>query len=280
MTHASNRLPRFSRGDTSPNFSITERDVEILREIARHRFIRSTHISQLVAGSHKKICERLTYLFHAGYVDRPPAQLDYHVRGGGSTPIIYALGNRGARLLNEHEPIVRNCTNWSKKNRDAGREFILHTLAITDFDVGLVRSCKLHRELTLLDQDRLRSSAPVEADRETLWRWRVTVHYRGMSKQIGILPDYVFAIMLADGRRRPFVVECDRGTMPVARNSLDQTSMLRKFLAYEAARSQRLPETHCGWKNFRVLVVTSSIERIAHMQTVINQQPQLRSSPL
>lgn len=273
------RLPRFSRSEEAPTLALTERDIELVSEIAKHRFIRSTQLSELLGGSHKKLCARLMKLFHAGYVDRPLAQLAYHIRGGGSSPIIYALGHRGARLLTKHRSTSHEGTNWTKNNRDAGREFMLHALAVTEFHVQLQKSCKRRSEITLLDKTHMHSQAKNEAA-ERQWHWRVRVHDRGVSKIVGIIPDYIFAILLADGRRRPFVVECDRGTMPITRNSLDQTSMLRKFIAYETARSERLLETYCGWKNFRVLVVTSSPERLTHMQNSINSSPRLRTSPL
>jgi hypothetical protein len=119
------RRPRFSRAETPPAFQITERDVEIVRHVARHRFLRSTHISQLINAPHKKLLERLSLLYHAGYLDRPRAQLEYHVRGGGSAPLIYALGNRGAQLLCAHDGYDRADIDWAHKNRESGREFIV-----------------------------------------------------------------------------------------------------------------------------------------------------------
>ena len=48
--------------------------------------------------------DRLLRLFHAGYVDRPRAQLDYYPTAG-SSPIAYALADRGARLLIQRDGI-------------------------------------------------------------------------------------------------------------------------------------------------------------------------------
>src|SRR5712691_7660760 len=110
----SRRRPRFQRTNQAPSFQLTERDVEIVRQVAQHRFLRSTQISRLLAASHKKICERLTSLYHAGYVDRPRAQLEYHVRGGGSGHLIYALGNRGARLLASRSDVAYANVDWAQ----------------------------------------------------------------------------------------------------------------------------------------------------------------------
>ena len=95
------RRKRFQRDMARP-FQITPRDVELVRQVAAHRFLRSTHLSVLVASPHKKVCDRLTALYHAGYLDRPRAQLEYHVKDGGSQPIVYALDARGVRLLREN----------------------------------------------------------------------------------------------------------------------------------------------------------------------------------
>ncbi len=74
----------------------------MVRLLARHRFLRSTHIAALVDRSLDRTNDRLLRLFHAGYIDRPRAQLDYYPdRGGG--PMVYALADRGARLLIERD---------------------------------------------------------------------------------------------------------------------------------------------------------------------------------
>ena len=52
--------------------------------LARHRFLKSTHIAALVGRSLDRTNDRLLRLFHAGYVDRPRAQLDYYPTAGSS----------------------------------------------------------------------------------------------------------------------------------------------------------------------------------------------------
>src|SRR3990172_12866914 len=94
------RKRRFVRETPDP-FQLTERDIKLIRLVAQHRFLRSTHLSELAQAPHKKVCDRLTSLFHAGYLDRPRAQFDHYREGGGSSPMVYALGNRGAQLLIE-----------------------------------------------------------------------------------------------------------------------------------------------------------------------------------
>jgi hypothetical protein len=274
------RRPRFRRATEAPSFQLTERDVEIVRQVAAHRFLRSTHISGLLNDPHHKIRERLTPLFHAGYLDRPRAQIEYHVHGGGSAPLVYALGNQGARLLIDRG-LEHADLDWARKNHEAGRQFILHTLAVADIRVALATACRSRGDIELRDADQLIAALPDQTRANpTPWRMRVRVQHNGAMEEIGLLPDHVFALMLPDGRRRPFVLECDRGTMPVERSTLAQTSMLRKFLAYEGARQQGMHTARYGWKNFRVLTVTSSSERANTMCALIARAPALKGSPL
>src|SRR5437899_9833331 len=88
------RRPRFRRASDPPAFRLTDDDVEIVRQLARHRFLRSTHIAALVGRSLDRTNDRLKGLFHHGYVDRPRAQLDYYPTSG-SAPMVYALADRG-----------------------------------------------------------------------------------------------------------------------------------------------------------------------------------------
>jgi hypothetical protein len=275
------RRPRFRRAVERPSFQLTDRDVEIVRHVAAHRFLRSTHLSRLLAAPHHKICERLTSLYHAGYLDRPRAQLEYYVPGGGSAPLIYALANSGARLLIERDYLKASDVDWTHKNQQAGRQFILHTLMVNDVRIALTLACRARSDIALKSPGDLLATLPdqTRADRNP-WCLRVRVQHNGAVEEIGLLPDYVFALIMPDGRRRPYVVECDRGTMPVERSTLVQTSMLRKFLAYEAIRQQRLHTTRYGWTNFRVLTVTAGAERADTMCAIINRTPALKSSPL
>src|SRR5947207_5035148 len=88
------RRPRFRRASEPPAFRLTDDDVEIVRQLARFRFLRSTHIAALVNRSVDRTNDRLLRLFHAGYIDRPRGQLDYYPTAR-SAPITYALADRG-----------------------------------------------------------------------------------------------------------------------------------------------------------------------------------------
>src|SRR5216684_9161684 len=105
------RRPRFRRASEPPAFRLTDDDVEIVRQLSCHRFLRSTHIAVLVDRSLDRTNDRLARLFHAGYIDRPRAQLDYYPTAG-SAPIAYALADRGARLLIERDGTCSANAEW------------------------------------------------------------------------------------------------------------------------------------------------------------------------
>lgn len=263
------RRPRFRRASEPPAFRLTDDDVEIVRQVARYRLIRSTHIAALIGRSLDRTNDRLLRLFHAGYVDRPRAQLD-HYPTAGSGPMVYALANQGVRLLKEKDGADFSNVEWSRKNREAGRPFIEHQIEIVNFHVSLQRATR--------DRDDVRLIHPAEiaeASRGQTYlshnpfSLRVRLSHKGVMRDVGVVPDLVFGLDPADGSRRNFMVEIDRGTMPVVRSDPDQTSFARKMHVYLAAHAAKLHERQFGWKNFRVLTVTSDHRRMQSMKEAL-----------
>jgi hypothetical protein len=267
-THAAKqkRRPRFRRAAEPPPLRLTEGDLAIVREIARHRFLRSTHIAALVGRSIDRTNDRLSRLFHAGYIDRPRAQLDYYPTSG-SAPMAYALADRGARLLAD-----RHGVGWDRKNHQAGRPFIEHQLAIAEFYVALQRSTRDRSGVRLIHPSELVAAFPTEtrALRNPL-SLRVSLSEEGMSLDIGVVPDLIFGLRFPDGSRRCFMVEMDRGTMPITRSDLRQTSFERKMRVYLQAHACLEHERRFGWKTFRVLTVTTDAHRTRSIVETLRQ---------
>jgi DNA-binding Lrp family transcriptional regulator len=265
------RRPRFRRASEPPAFRLTDEDVAIVRELARHRFLRSSHIGQLVHRSVDRTNDRLSRLFHAGYIDRPRAQLDYYPTSG-SAPIAYALADRGARLLIERDGIEFSNVEWSRKNREAGRPFIEHQLEIMDFAVALQRSISARSDVRLIRPEEIVASFPEKTrDARNPLAMSVRLSHQGMMRDIGVVPDFVFGLQFADGSRRCFMVEIDRGTMPIVRRDFSQTSFERKMRAYLTAHAARQHERQFGWKAFRVLTITTDHHRKRSMMEVLQR---------
>ena len=247
-----------------PPFRLTEDDVEIVRVVARHRLIRSTHIAALVGRSLDRTNDRLLRLFHAGYIDRPRAQLDYYPTFG-SAPMIYALADRGVRLLREWDGVEFRNPEWSRKNREAGRPFIEHQIEIVDFEVGVQRAVRERSDIRLISAEDMIAAAPRRLPAANPFSLQAKLSDRGIVRETAIIPDIVFGLELADGSRRNFMVEIDRGTMPVRRSDPEQTSIERKMRVYLAAHAAKQHQRQFGWANFRVLFVTTNQERIETM---------------
>src|SRR2546426_7592831 len=156
---ATTRRSRFRRASDPPAFRLTEDDVLIVRQLARYRFLRSTHIAALIGRSLDRTNDRLSRLFHAGYLDRPRAQVDYYPTAG-SAPLVYALADRGARLLIERDGIDFANVEWSRKNREAGRPFIEHQLGIIDFYVAVQCAIVGRTDVRLIHPDEIGASFP------------------------------------------------------------------------------------------------------------------------
>ena len=273
MATSPSRRPRFRRAAEPPAFRLTESDVAIVRLLARHRFLRSTHITALAGRSLDRINDRLLRLFHAGYVDRPRAQLDRYP-DRGSAPMVYALANGGARLLAERDGSPLSGTELSRKNEIAGRPFIEHQLEIMDFYVALQIAARGRTDVTLIHPHELVAAFPVPpmASRDP-FALRVKLTEGGAVHEIGLVPDLAFGLRFPDGSRRCFLVEVDRGTMPVSRADIRQTSFARKMRAYLAAHAAKQHEQRFGWRTFRVLAVTPEHSRLQSMIDALRAIP-------
>lgn len=250
------RLPKFKRVTPVAALELTARDHEILRFVHRHRFLRSNQIVSLLGAKPQPLLRRLQRLYHHGYLERPRSQLDYYQKGG-SRPIVYGLGNKGGTLLKQELGESFRQLSWGEKNRAVGRIFLEHALLVSEVMVALELACR-KSGVRLLSEIEL----ALPSTRRPL-HWRVQLDSR---RQLGVVPDRVLALEYEDQDSNParayFILEADRGTMPVKRHNLAQTSFYRKLLAYEATWSQDIHRRRFGFHRFRVLAVTSSTARV------------------
>lgn len=266
------RRPHFRR-HAPPPLRLTDDDIAIVRHVAKHRFLRSTHIVRLIGRPAKKVVERLGALYHTGYLDRPRAQLDYYATTK-RPPYVYALGNRGAALLTEIDGAEQPKVDWTDKNREAGRPFIEHTLLVADVMVAFACALQNRPDVVLLEPEHILRNAPEATRRSpTPFKFSVRTHHDGVTSHLSVIPDRVFGLdFTLDRKRKYFFLEADRATMPVMRSTLLQTSMYRKFLAYAAGGgATNTFGQQLGIGSFRVLTVSTSPERTLHMLDALQQ---------
>jgi protein involved in plasmid replication-relaxation len=185
--------------------------------------------------------------------------------------MVYALADRGARLLCEREGFCCGTGEWSRKNREAHRPFIEHQIEVVNFQVALERAVAQRRDVRLIPAEEMNTAAsrrPTQASRAP-FALRAKLARRGAVREFSVVPDIVFGLQLADGSRRNFMVEIDRGTMPITRSRFDQTCFEKKMRGYLAAHAAKQHERQFGWRNFRVLTVTTDRQRLQSMKEAL-----------
>lgn len=261
---------RFKRAKPS-NIELTDRDVAIIRALEHHRFLTTDHLMALTdTASRQGITRRLRELFDAGYVDRPKAQM-FTMAYSDKRPMVYALGNAGADLLADRFQLRLPDVYWTEKNRRVKEKFVEHTLGIADFMVAMELACRAAGNVEIIPRETILAASPENTRRrEYPFRWQTRVHWNNEWQELAIVPDAVFGLHYLDkpeGKNKAyFFVEIDRGTMPITRRDLKQTSFARKLHSYADTFERKLHTEQFGIKNFRVLTVTTGRERVKNMQ--------------
>ncbi|HHL43192.1 MAG TPA: hypothetical protein ENJ42_06210 [Hellea balneolensis] len=267
---AKTKKSRLRRGKTRP-IELTERDKVILLSLYKYRFLLTDHLQALTdTESRWGMNKRLRLLYDNKYIDKPKAQLALFSHAE-KRPTIYALGNKGADTLAHqfHIPMPES-VYWTEKNRRVREKHIEHTLGISDFMVSVEMVCKQAGNIRLMDRDEILARSPTQTKRaKNPERWKTEIRHDGQVHEIAIVPDYMFGLHYEDkpeGRNRAFFfVEIDRGTMPIIRRDIKQTSFLRKMQSYADSWERQLPKTRYNIKAFRVLTLTTSHDRIQTM---------------
>jgi hypothetical protein len=282
------RRPRFRktegrRSETSRAglYTLTPRDIDIIASVGEFRFLNSDQICRLHGEG--RVRARLTEIFHQGYIERPIQQRDLKIKNGvlqpGSIPVVYGLARRGAELLVGYNrlPASASKRNWARDNADASRLYIGHTLAIADMKIALTVST---REGGVVLQRAGELERTIARDYQKYpgrpFSMKPTVIMDGVRYDVVVDCDLAFALDdTVERRRSHWLVEIDMDTMPIVRRrrdgavALKGTSMMRKFLAYDAAHTQGLHKTMFDWPTFRVLVITSNATHAKNMATEV-----------
>lgn len=271
--------PRFRREDAGKAVELTDDDVAIIRCVYRHRFVRADDLYRLFSDrTPDRISRRLTALYRAGFLDRPIAQID-RFRQGGSQAFVYGLDTAGARLLKEKFAIPIGVANWKSRNRSYTRESLDHTLAISQFMVGVEVSCRARDELSLITlEEMLKNAPPGVRSARFPGRWPVDLRFHGARGIVYLIPDAIFGLRVRrpDGTARSsyWFVEIDRGTMTIAPSERVQESdafihratILRKLAAYAESFRQELHKKHFGIQAPRMVLLTTSSARAEAMR--------------
>ena len=245
---------------------VTSRDIELLRNISRLRLTSAAQLAALDGGSAQNVSRALLALFENAYVERPVAQVASRLLYEGSRPTIYGLTRKGATLLRQHgEDVRRRLLDGIDKERGAGWRFIEHTVSISEFMVSLELAMRGRDDLRLLERGEILEDAP-KSKRDRLVRIEASIRSDGALRKSAIIPDALFGLRSNNEEDIYFMLEVDRGEMPVERYSNTQrTYFSKKMLTYYEANRQQRHLHDLGLRNFRVLTVTTSARRVERM---------------
>ena len=261
------RSPRFRRVPRGELFlrSIHE---DILRALGRFGILNTRQLEQVVTSiSADRLRKHAAALYHHGYLDRPDGQQAALYDGPGSKPLVFCLAPRGARLLADRFGLLSE-----RVSPDIGRGFLAHELEVRDVQIRAVVATRDVPGLELLLWPELRCLLPVPPSGSgalQLDEWRVRVSFEEQTRTLRVRPDAIFAFKRLEApperAYRHYFLEVDRGSMPIARRDLYGSSITRKFHCYAASYHESIYRELFNARTARVLVVTTSRERVSGM---------------
>jgi len=257
------RAPKFKRKpEEAGGLRLQERDTKIVSLVHDFRFLNSDQIKILVDGSEQGISRRLQKLFHHGFLDRPPSQINYPLTG--TQKMVYALGDKGADLLAEKFGVDRGKIKWNEKNREAKDRHIQHTLMISNFRVCLERALDTLPDTHLLFWQK--------ENRKELKDYAYIKEPQGRQWKIAIVPDGFFG--MKDTKPKPkmyFFLEADQSTMTNGR-------FLNKMRAYwNWGMTEKGHTRKFGIKAFRVLAITKTEQRKENLRRITKNADDART---
>src|SRR5262249_13439787 len=110
----------------------------------------------------------------------------------------------------------------------------------------------------------LENAPKTKRDREV--QLEASIRLDGVLRIHPAKPDALFGLRYTDEKETYFMLEIDRGEMPVERyKNLHRTYFAKKMMTYHAVNKQRRHVHDLGIANFRVATVTTTPERVEKM---------------
>lgn len=211
-----------------PRYQVTERDLVLLRDLWLFRYLSSAQVSRLHFGHMKVAQRRLRKLFGLALVTRfrqGPASTF------GDRRWIYGISRAGARAISSglgdgDEPFM------PPSRCPSGFAYLDHHEMLSDFRIWLREACGDRR------RDFSCRFVPAFEEVRDKGRRRRRIALDSAEGHGAYIPDGVFSLDHKDGRSALFVLEIDRGTEPLRRES--GTSITQKLEAFSVAFDEGL----------------------------------------
>jgi hypothetical protein len=225
---------------------LTDRDTDFVRAILKYRFLELGQFEWLFPEASRRGMEnRLRYLYHNKYLERL-----VYTEATHANKLIYAMAEKGARLLAEKGGVARDEIPWRRHLNQVTLSHVRHALSVNEALISLTIALGKAEERGLVSEYRVLHGDPAKH------KIAVTVKDAdGRRHEQAVVPDAVVGIKFKGGEFGLFFVEVDRATMSAERWQ-DKVRV-----DYEYARSPELRSRfRTGW--FIVLTVTTSEKRI------------------
>lgn len=241
-------------------FTPTERDREIVAAVSTHRALTTDQVSLLFWEQQKassRCRHRLKMLAENGYLERaeqPVALVE------GRRPLVYFLASKGVELAAEVLQIPLSQIDWKPKHNSVKWLFLEHLLATNDIRIRMELAAP-RAGMTILEWiDDLSLASRSIRDQITI------TTASGAKERMTVGPDgYVSLLAPDDTTRHRAFIEADRATVPLPR----WKTKVWKYLQY--FRSDVFKKRYGASKPFRVLTVTTSMERLQNMKAATEE---------
>jgi Replication-relaxation len=230
--------------------------LETLKVLNRRRYGRRNFLTALLGGSEQRRRKELGILARDGYLIR------HSPTGAGKIERAYPFF---FHRIYENGPkadvALRHC-GIEPSSKDAAHQF-WHQVFIDDILLSIEIGCK-HNALDYQDLPGL-PDLPCKISH--------TINGKVHTSDKSLRPDAVFRI-----GSKFFCLEADRGTEPIERANLSQTSYLRKLLQYRQVFSNQAYKTEWKLDNLLVLNVTVGAERAKNIMASMRDDIKAKAS--
>lgn len=260
-TDALGRRTRFKRAPTGKRVMLTDRDVAVLRLLARYRYLRATHLAAFIKPkSEKRFIERLGDLYHeTSLIDRPKAQ--WRNANARYQPLIYELASPGYEHLKSRGDTIQRVMLCGGRNRAEITPHFEHAMMIVDAFVEIELQTIETSDQRFVCVDEILSRMPRHS-RSPKHPLTVPVTIEPCTElprlkrpfHTHVVPDGLYGIeyIVEDEKRYRFwALECEN-TSPKWRSNHRQSSTALKQAAYKALIDAQRYKSVWGLPNLKL----------------------------
>lgn len=257
----------------SKKFVLTERDYDILENVALYGGLTSMDISTLLfppafhKGNivpHTNCQERLKGLFKERFLERIEQA---SIRSKGTRRNIHVLTTRGARVLAAHRACQVEDLAWRKMSKDSRDLFLEHRMWVNQVRVAITHAL-LHSSYqahiaTWIDDAGLKHD---HSGDKMSWRWPSG----RVEENTVLVPDSYFHVHITHPVTDDYhqFLETDRGTTTGMSSSDERRTWERRIRMYLEYRAQGFYHDRYHTNDMRVMTVTTSQKRLAHLKHI------------